>query len=161
MTPIKPRKIPQNLIYNPKGTDLYKLINLKNGSVIGQMVAYPSINKDVYIASLAIYRERRQGFGKMFLDFAKNMSKKCGFEGRMSVYASTLALDPHNPPHIFYRKYGFVSEDKEMLNKIDKCIKNRKQLDYRATPSTLMYYEEDFRVKKYSLLERLKNYFIK
>lgn len=160
MAPIKPRKIPQNLIYNPKGTDSYKLINLKKGSVIGEMVAYPSINQDIYIDSLAIYKERRQGFGKIFLDFAKNMSKKYGYNGRMSVNAATISLDPFNPPHIFYRKYGFVPENKKLLKHIDKHIRKGKQLDYRTTPNTFMYYDEDNKIKK-NLVERIKEIFFK
>lgn len=151
-------KLPKLLIYNPHGTNIYRMINTGNGKCAGTMTAYPAINRDIHIKELLIYNERRQGCGTAFLNFAKNLSKSQGYKGRVSVVAGTTPYDPHNPPHIFYRKAGFTTDDSKMLKKIDKCIRKGKQLDYRTTPSILMYYP-DTTPPKQSFWQKIKNLF--
>lgn len=133
------KNIPQNLIYQIPNTNLYRIFRKNEGQMLGEMIAYP-IENNIFIESLIIYRNRREGLGRTFLDFAKNLSKKYGFKGRMSLEAGTLSVDPFNPPHIFYRKYGFSVPDKKLLKTIDEHISQNKQLDYLKTPLTIMYY---------------------
>lgn len=152
-------KIPDVLIYNPRGTNLYSMVNTKENKVIGRMIAYPTINHDLYISELTILRNKREGFGTKFLDFAKLLRDELGCEGKVVLDASTTPYDPHNPPHIFYRKNGFTSDDKKMLKKIDKYIKKGKQLDYQSTPVTRMYYPPDTPPAKSNFLQLLKNLF--
>ncbi len=158
--PFPKQKIPQSLIFNPRGSDSYRMFNTKNGNLIGEMVAYPSVKQDVFIDRLLIYKDRRNGYGKNFLNFAKNMSKNFGFEGRMSVCAGTLAEDPFNPPHIFYRKYGFTSDNKKLLKMIDQHMNKNKQLNYRTMPDLMMYYDPELKIKNTkSLWQKIKNIF--
>ena len=83
--PIK--EMPKGLIYNHKNKDIYKLISLKDKKVVGEMRAYPINNDKLYykseqkkdyifhISSLDIFEKmRNQGWGKMFIDFAKKES---------------------------------------------------------------------------------------
>lgn len=152
-------KIPDVLIYNPRGTNLYSMVNTKENKVIGRMIAYPTINHDLYISELTILRNKREGFGTKFLDFAKLLRDELGCEGKVVLDASTTPYDPHNPPHIFYRKNGFTSDDKKMLKKIDKYIKKGKQLDYKTTPAIRMYYPPDTQPAKPNFLQLLKDLF--
>lgn len=144
-------KLPKNLIYNPYNTDIYRMFNTRNGENIGEMIAIPSaIHRTLIIHRLIIPRSvnRRQGAGTDFLNFAKKMSKSLGYKGRMLLLASALELDPHNPPHIFYRKFGFTTDNKDLLKKIDKCIKKGTQLDYKKTPQTFMHYPDEEKPKQ-------------
>lgn len=150
-------KMPDILIYNPKGTNLFRMICTKDRKVVGKMVAYPSSDSRLYIDELTIFSNRRQGLGTKFLNFAKSLSKSWGFDGKMILNATTTPYDPHNPPHIFYRKFGFTTNDKKMLKKIDKYIKTGKQLDYKKTPDLIMYYPDTVS-KKLTFWQKLKNF---
>ena len=137
---IRPNNIPNVLFYNPAKTGTYKMIDLKKGALIGEMSAVK--RKELFLQSLYINPEyRRQGYGNKFLDFAVNLSEKFGLEGKLRLLASLTNKDIKNPPHIFYRKYGFTSKDKKTLKYIDNCIKN----DHQASPLTdpiYMYYQQ-------------------
>lgn len=151
-------KLPEVLIYNPCGTNLYQMVNTKEKKLVGRMIAHPNINRQLEIDELTIFSRKRQGYGTKFLDFAKKLSRKYGYEGNMVLNASTTPYDPHNPPHIFYRKYGFTSDNKKMLKKIDKCIKKGRQLDYYTTPNLIMYYPDNHPAKL-TVLQKIKRLF--
>ena len=137
---LKPYKIPNTLFYNPAKSNTYKMIDLKKGSLIGEMSAVK--RKDLYLQSLYINPEyRRQGYGNKFLDFAVNLSEKFGLEGNLRLLAGLTNKDLKNPPHIFYRKYGFTSRDKKILKYIDKCIKKERQASPLTDP-IYMYYQK-------------------
>ncbi len=153
------KKIPDILFYHPQNTNSYYMISVKQRMNAGYMNALPVIlngTKTFYINWLLIYK-KRQDFGTKFLDFAVNLSKQYGCKGNLMLKASTTVFDPHNPPHIFYRKYGFTCADKKFLKKMDKCIRNKKQLNYRHTPSVDMFYPDV--CNKKSFLQRLKDKF--
>lgn len=154
------KKLPDILFYQEKGTPFYKMIDVKRCKNVGFMEAAPIVfNKQnvFYIKWLLIF-QKRQNFGTKFLDFASNISKQSGCDGKLLVKAATTVFDPHNPPHIFYRKYGFTCSNKKLLKKIDKHIKNNKQLNYRQTPPVDMFYPGSAFDKK-SLWQRLKDKF--
>ena len=133
-------KIPNILFYNPANTNIYKMIDRNKGSVIGEM--HFSVRNDLYINSLDIDKNfRRQGFGKRFLNFARNLSKSLGLEGKLRVLAGANIKDLQNPSFIFYRKYGFTSDNKETLKIIDEAIKNNTQIKDLNTPPIYMYYQ--------------------
>ena len=140
--PIK--QMPSVLIYNPAGTAFYKMFNVNNSRYAGLMLARPVKDggKDVLFIYLLIACQKRVGIGTKFIEFAKNLSKKLGCEGRIVLEADKTTFDPHNPPHIFYRKNGFTSDNKKMIKVIDKYIKEGKQLSYKCTPPLKMYYPE-------------------
>ncbi len=151
-------KIPEVLIYNPSGTNLYQMINIKDKKLVGRMIAHPNINRQLEIDELTILGRFRQGYGTKFLNFAKRLSCEYGYDGNMILNACTTPYDPHNPPHIFYRKYGFTSNNKKMIKKIDNYIKKGKQLNaYQALP-LIMYYPDDT-PKKQSFWDRIKRLF--
>ena len=151
-------KLPEILIYNPYGTNLYTMISTKEKKFLGRMIIHSNINHQIEIDELTIFSRRRQGYGTKFLDFAKNLSRQYGYNGHMVLNASSTPYDPQNPPHIFYRKYGFTADNQKMIRKIDKCIKKGKQLDAYQTPALIMYYPDD-KPKKQSFFEKIKTLF--
>lgn len=158
------KKIPQILISNPMNGPTYKMYDLKSNSIVGRMIAHPIRRRfeeenTLFIRSLIISKPRK-GFGTKFLDFATHLSKEKGLGGRLGLFAATTDADPFNPPHIFYRKYGFTTDDKKLLKKIDRYIRLKKQLSYKTTPTRYMYYPaEDIGKAKISIIEKLKAFF--
>lgn len=155
------KNIPKTLIYNPPNTNKYNIFRTNSSKKLGEMIAYPTNNNDIYIERLVIYREKRTGLGKTLLDFAQNLSKKYGFKGRMSLVAGTLPEDPFNPPHIFYRKYGFSTKNKKILKFIDEHINSQKQLNYLTTHNIMMYYvPENKNYLEPSFFQKIKERFL-
>ena len=157
------KKLPEVLFYSRPSTNSYTMISTKNPEILGHMRAFVSNYhfKDPYlfVHQLVIFKNKRQGYGTKFLDFAKNLSKKSGCGGRVRLIATTTAYDPRNPPHLFYRKNGFSSNNKKFIAKMDRYIRKNKQLDYRTTHRLEMYYPEEPVVKKETGWSRLKDYF--
>ena len=136
---IKKYKFSDVFFYNQKGSNTYKMIDCRSGNLIGEMTVSPRI--DLYISNLNISPEcRRQGYGTKFLNFAKILSEKMGLNGNLRVIAGTTD-DTQNPSYIFYRKYGFSCENKKILEKIDKHISIKKQLDFKKMPLIYMLYK--------------------
>lgn len=128
------------IFYNPPKTNTYRMFDLRKSACIGEMSVVK--RQDLYIENLNIEPNfRRKGFGRMFLDFAVNLSKKMGLNGDLRVMAGLTVNDLKNPPHIFYRKYGFTSDDEKVLKKLDKCIEEHKQPSPYDFPLTMMYYK--------------------
>lgn len=135
---IKQSKIPNILFYNPVKSNNYRMIDLSKRTFIGEMSA--AKRNELFLESLYIKSEfRRQGYGNKFLDFAVMLSKKMGLKGNLRLLASLTTNDIKNPPHIFYRKYGFTSDDKETLAYIDECMKNHRQASPLTTPAYMYY----------------------
>jgi len=141
MIGIKPTaKCTKTLLYRYPGTYDYRLFDVKSGKYLGK-INMDKREKELYIKWLKICDgEQRKGYGTFLLDFAKKMSEQMGFNGRLELLASILPGSLNTPPHIFYRKYGFTSNNRKMLSKIDRCIKNNKQLT-SEDPQIHMYYE--------------------
>lgn len=147
---IKPlQKLPQVLIYKcPKPPiivgytyqhsgqpDLYRMVDIKTGKYVGEMIGAPILHekhikpkfyplatpyRSFYIADLQI-EERFMGYGRKFIEFAKALSKKSNCKGRVHLVASRI-YDRYCPPHIFYKKCGFMSNNKFMNDYLDNCI---------------------------------------
>ena len=134
----KPKPIPDILFYEPV-KNCYRMIDVKRGIVAGEMSVCS--RRDLFIESLNIVKsERRKGYGTKFLDFAKNLSKRLGYNGDMRLMAAATAGGESIPPHVFYRKYGFDCNDKTILNNIDNSIKTGKKLDIESALPVYMYY---------------------
>ena len=145
--PIQPTKIPEKLIYRLPSSNRFRMVDTKTGRYVGEMNLSKREN-EMFIDWLNIMpNEKRKGNGTIFLNFAKNISKQMGFNGRLRLMASVLPFDPHNPPHIFYRKYGFTSDDKKVIKKIDKAILKNRQLSIFEVPPTYMYYNPNPQVQ--------------
>ena len=125
LPPIK-QQIPDILFYNQPKTNNYVAISPKCGYVGNFSLEK---RKEMFITHLFVDpKERSKNFGTKILNFVSLLSKKEGLGGRMRVFASLLGDETKNPPHIFYRKYGFKCDDKNTLAEIDKYIANNKQL---------------------------------
>ena len=125
------------LFYNQPKTNNYTVFNITDG-VIGNF----SVEKrnEMFINNLFVTpNNRRNNLGTQILNFIKILSKQNGLGGKMRVLSSLLGNETKNPPHIFYRKYGFTSDDKKALTEIDKHIKNKHQLPSSFKPM-FMYY---------------------
>lgn len=138
-------KIPDILIYHVPAKNFYRMINVKEHFIVGEMISFPRkknlLQKELWIDALAMrINHRNQGYGKIMLDFAQNLSKKLGFKGRLGAIAATIEQTSHIPPHKFYRKYGFVAKDKKITKFLDECIQNGTLLDYTVTPPVEMHF---------------------
>ncbi|MCR5265548.1 MAG: GNAT family N-acetyltransferase [Cyanobacteria bacterium RUI128] len=134
----KPEPIPDILFYEPV-KNCYRMIDMKRGVMTGEMSV--CCRKDLVIESLNIVKnERRKGYGTKFLDFAKNLSRRLGYDGDMRLMAAATAGGESVPPHVFYRKYGFDSNNKAVLERIDNSIKTGEKLDIESAPPVYMYY---------------------
>jgi len=133
----------------------------KSSRPVGEMYGYTTIHElkpSFYIPSLIVYK-KRQGYGTKFINLAKQLSKKEA-DGSIYLFATTNCLDPHNPPHQFYRKQGFSANDKKMLKRIDKANKKNQELDPNETPQLLMFYNPKYQNQENkSLWKKVKNYF--
>lgn len=125
------------LFYKQPSTKNYKVFNQTKG-IIGEFTVEK--RNEMFINNLFVTpSNRRNNLGTQILNFIKILSKQNGLDGKMRVLASLLGNETKNPPHIFYRKYGFTSDDKKALTEIDKHIKNKHQLPSSFKPM-FMYY---------------------
>ena len=151
--PLKPKKLPKYLIFRnigeeagrENGTRVYNAINTKTGKVCGQVTCVPeSIVRDkqrvlsMYVDELISYKPDN-GVGTTLLNFIKALSKKYGCGGRFHLCASACYM-PNRIPHVFYRKYGMTTGNKNIDNKLDKFIKKGKDATYKDFDGVIMYY---------------------
>ena len=116
------------------------MLDFKQNKYIGEMTV--GKRKDLLIESLEINpSERRKGYGTKFLNFARNLSKNMGLGGNMRLLAGATESGGEIPPHVFYRKYGFTTDNKTILNRIDNSIKTGEKLDIVSAPPVYMYYK--------------------
>ena len=181
------KEIPKELIYSytehikgsgfSQGYDInvHKMADMRTGNYVGKMITRVKKNVDctyIYPEKSAcnaleivaiLLKERKKGFGSKFLKFAKYESLKSGCEGRVFLCASRL-FNINHPPHIFYKKNGYVSVSKKMNKLMDDCIKNGTELDIKQADDLLMYLpvkEEPQKTSGFSkLLKKLFSKFI-
>ena len=155
LPPIKQLKqLPEVLIYNRPNTNVYRMSTTCVPRLVGEMRAFPierNNKKSLWINSLLIM-QKRSGFGTKFLDFAQHLSRQTGCGGNISLCAGITIYDPTRTPHEFYRKYGFGSENKKILRKVDRAIAHKTPLNYKKTPPIIMYFPDN---EKPSLLQKL------
>lgn len=162
------QKLPRELIYkcpeppkiigwtyrgNKNQPALYRMCDTKTGKYVGEMLGCPVLHdnrkirqvfypikkpyKSFYIGELHI-EERFLGYGTKFINFAKNLSKQSGCDGRVHLVASRI-YDRYYPPHIFYKKCGFVSNNKLMDDYLDNCIASKTQIESGIADNLNMY----------------------
>jgi GNAT superfamily N-acetyltransferase len=157
----KIQPLPRTLILASKTyeQDFYKMLTTKDPRVVGIMYAFPNeIDKrNFYHVGLLYIKEQRQGFGTEFIDFAKNRSKQLGCEGRVFLQAESEVMGAQKPPHIFYRKQGFTTNDKKYLKVIDEFIKENKEMENKDSKSIYMYYDPN----NYTFGQKLLNWFFR
>lgn len=136
-------KIPEILIYKHSRQPFYNMFNSKTSEFLGSMCAYPDNFKGKMALCIdSLYMVKRgKSYGSSFLDFAKNLSRK-EYHGTVFLNASSiLEEDSGLEPHAFYRKNGFTTDNKKILEKIDDSIKSDKALTFFDVPPIIMYWQ--------------------
>lgn len=155
----KIQTLPKTLIWatNCRGQDFYKMFTTKNPRPVGIMYAEPSVIDDKkYFHILLLYiKEQRKGYGKEFIEFAKNRSKQMNCDGRVFLMADSNVMDSKAPPQIFYRKQGFTTNDKKYLEIIDSFIKEKKEMENKDSKPIYMYYDPN----KRTIWQKIKDLF--
>ena len=129
----------------------YHLLDTKTGKQLGEMEARPvlyNIGNRAFYPQVTPYKSfeidylksnvRDKGNGSKFITLAKNESKALGCKGRVHLIASR-AYDYDRPPHVFYKKMGFVSNSSKMNKYLDKCIKFGLNVGQSKSNSLKMY----------------------
>lgn len=155
------QKIPRTLFYKSSYREGYNIIATDVKKKIGIIYAQP--RKVGYLNFLEVdflgirESERRKGYGTDAINFAKNMSKKLGCEGRVILTADITPFEKDIAPHPFYRKNGFTCNNKILLKKIDNSIKNKKEMMFKDVQPAVMFYIP----KKENFFDKIKKYFKK
>ncbi len=149
----------------------YTAIDTKTNRYAGKMIAapmeyanpaqrfYPYKKKyrSFYIHYIKS-EEQYQGFGQAFIELAKTESKNYNCEGRVHLIASRI-YDRNNPPHIFYKKCGFICKSARINQYLDSCIKLHKQISFYMSDNLDMFLPvESSAHKSISKLSALLNY---
>ena len=119
MPPIKPIKITDRILYNKNGQ--YNMVSLSTQKLLGKIKLVEK--KDaLYIANLKSYypENKELRVGTSLINFAKKLSKKMGFQGKLNVNAYNTELGGKQP-HRFYRKQGFTTNNSRMDDILDFC----------------------------------------
>lgn len=131
------REIPQRLIYKHSDNENYSMFDTKNGNFLGRMRAYTELNdfyyeeftltKSFFIARLNAF-VKNQKVGTDFINFAQKESFKQKCHGLVSLSSGNIK----RPPHVFYRKLGFDSRNREKISFVDEAIQNGTDLPREA-----------------------------
>ena len=129
----------------------YHLLDTKTGKQLGEMEARPvlyNIGNRSFYPQVAPYKSfeidylksnvRDKGNGSKFITLAKNESKALDCKGRVHLIASRV-YDYDRPPHVFYKKMGFVSNSSKMNKYLDKCIKFGMNVSQSKSSPLCMY----------------------
>lgn len=149
----------------------YTGINTKTGEAGGKMIAAPMLYEnpvqyfypyDKPYRSFYIHylrsEEKYQGFGTAFINLAKAESRKYNCNRRIHLIASRI-YDRENPPHIFYKKQGFICQSKSINKYLDSCIRLNKKISLYMSQNLDMFLPIKETVKKApSLLTAIFNY---
>ena len=149
--PIKPKAITDLLIYThqnktPLGTTRIrgKMYSLSKGKECATFMCetdsleLKTEKPSLYIDFLKSY-ERNKGYGTKLLNYAILLSKELGCDGNIYLNA-TEVLSPKSVPHIFYRKFGMNTGNKNIDKKLDKFIRKGKNATEKDFQSINMYY---------------------
>lgn len=96
---------------------------------------------------------KNQGFGTKVLKFAEEYSKQIGCKGFLTLKADGSYM-PEKIPHIFYRKFGFSTLEKNTDKKLDTFIKQKTNATIHDFPCLLMHYPPSTDTKT-SLLKKI------
>ena len=158
---IRPRKIPEYLIYKNRKRDIYRLFSTKTGEYLGEMCAraeyvddkrtyYPNeIGYFSYFISSLRAKVKRQGIGKTLINLARHESIRQGFKGKVHLIAKNITYEKDNMPVIAYRKMGFNSQYKWAIANADKYIKTGDPKYNIPNISIPMYLENTYYCLKY------------
>lgn len=112
--------------------------------------------KSLYISDLHS-SSQGCGIGTALLDFAQNLSRENGCGGNFHLVASGCYA-PDRVPHLFYRKYGMNTGDKQIDNKIDRFIKTGKKATRLDFDEVKMFYPPVEYPKKNNIFNRVMRF---
>lgn len=95
------------------------------------------------------------GYGTTLINIARQESKRLGCDGRVNLIASRV-FDPKRPPHIFYRKYGFTSNNSLMNFFMDETIHKGEKIEDFLYDNLKMYLPIEQNSKSTKLSKILK-----
>ena len=104
-----------------------------------RMSYFKSESRDSIGITMLLSFPRKQGLGTEMLRLASKISQQEGFEGRFFLVADP-SFTPNEAPHLFYRKFGMNTGNKNIDKKMDAFIKKGKQGTYVDFPREFMYY---------------------
>lgn len=169
---IKPIKISSNRLICLKSINKltnpvqaqFVVFSKKTGEVEGEMLCHKSnmVLRDDYSGkSLAIdflkANKMKQGAGRALINFAKELSKLWGCNGYIFLKADP-SFTPNSAPHVFYRKCGFSTLEKDFDSKIDKYIKKNKNARWKDMPNKLMFFPPK-KDEKQNIFEKIMKFF--
>ena len=163
---VKPiQKMPDILIYKLTD-DVYRVLSTKTGKHAGDMKVSAHkrniFQKELWIDALILNNSyRNRGIGTRVLNFARILSERMGFKGRLGVCAARLEIISDFAPHKFYRKFGFVADKKYMNKYIDEFIEQGKALDPNVMPPLSMRYTPENKSFKQKAVNWFCNLFLK
>ena len=153
------RKI--NKLVNPKQIE-YVAFSTKDSKKRGELIIHKSAiqHREDYLGpTLAIdfikANEKNCGLGTEMINFAKNYSKQIGCNGYIVLRADS-SFTPERVPHIFYRKQGFSTLNKETDAKMDKFIKYKSNATIKDFVVNIMHYPPKQDKPRFSFLEKIK-----
>lgn len=164
--PLKPKKIPDRFIWQTedsfcKDIHVFRMFTKgKKSSLVALMRCCKAGYEDPpsMIVTFLMSYDRGKGYGSEMLKFAEKLSRNIGCEGRLMLRASTSLL-PQKIPHIFYRKYGFTTNDSKEDKRLDMFIENQKDASYKDFSDMLMYYDPNKKVvKKKTIWEKIEKF---
>ena len=133
------QKLPRELIYkcpeppkiigwtyrgNKNQPALYRMFDTKTGKYVGEMIGCPVLHDNSKV---------RQIF------YQKNEPYKSFYIAELKMEERFLGYDRYSPPHIFYKKCGFVSNNKLMDAYLDNCIASGTQIESGIADNLNMY----------------------
>lgn len=141
----------------------YHLFDTKTGEVLGTMQGHPTLynlgNKSFY-PEVEPYKSfqidclksnvRDSGNGAKCIKLAIDESWKFGCNGRVHLVASK-AFDKKRPPHVFYKKMGFISNSPEMNKYLDNCIKYGRNVSSKVEYTRMYLPDTPVKVPKTTL----------
>ena len=130
---------------------IYNMVDVETKEVVGTMKAGPVEYKNrrwqiypmdiPYKSYYVAYVESADsgfGYGSDLLKLAETESRRTGCEGRVHLTASRV-YTPSRPPHLFYRKRGFVSVSPYLNEVMDFYISMGKPLPSEYADNIEMY----------------------
>lgn len=146
----------------------YVLFDTQTGKLKGLMCCHKSkyrLREDYDGPTLCLdfieTYDREKGYGKSLINFAKNLSKQIGCNGFVCLKAVS-DFTPERIPHLFYRKQGFTTLNKQIDKKMDKFIKHKRPALWQDFDSEIMYYPDTssqkskFRTIVENIMKRVK-----
>ena len=134
-----------NKVMHPN-QDIFSVYDSDKSNKLGTLVCHkselplrPNYENSVLAIDFLEVTPKNKGVGTKILKFAEEYSRQTGCNGYLIVKADGSFM-PERIPHIFYRKFGFSTFNKETDKKLDKFITRKLNATNKDFPCLLMHY---------------------